>query len=263
MPIPIEKIVETAKKEGFESELKVASALSGSGWQVNQNVYYIDKDEERGRELDINSYMIFSDSSEKPAVTCQIYLLIEVKRTSDPFIFFTSQPSQYETGRGYGLQHWKSRVNRHVLSYHEIERARPYNNPLRLGRSYCSLKDTSGQKIRSGILSSVKGCVFYKDKCNEIHSEYSHDICFFIPVLVADGPLYECFFELGSPDLTATEVATIIFSQNYMSNNYGEISAHVNVVTLGAFPGFLTACQDWGKDMLSTMRQNCGSYEES
>lgn len=100
MPIPLDKIIEAAEKAGFATELRAASILTRSKWTVRQNVYYIDKDEGKGRELDLRSFRIFSSTSEKPEVTCMVTLCIEVKKTADPFIFYTSEKDKWELGGG-------------------------------------------------------------------------------------------------------------------------------------------------------------------
>lgn len=80
MSIPLEKIVEAAGKAGFETELRTASIVADAAWRANQNVYFIDKDEGKGRELDLRAYQYFSSTHKKPEVTCMITLCIEIKK---------------------------------------------------------------------------------------------------------------------------------------------------------------------------------------
>lgn len=98
MAVPPDKVIANALKSGFESELKVASILSGSGWVVDQSVYYIDRDEQIGRELDILSYRILDDTGEKPEVTCGINLCMEVKKTVDPFVILHKRRQRIRAG---------------------------------------------------------------------------------------------------------------------------------------------------------------------
>ena len=254
MPIPTEKILEAAARAGFDSELRVVSMLREAGWSVDQNVYYIDKDEKKGRELDIHAYKIFSDL-EGIELQCYVQFCVEVKKTSRPFIFFTNQRRRYEGGSGFALLNWRNKITKHVLRYEDIEQARPMASPERMARSYCDLSGKTEQ-IQGAVLSAVKGAIHYRDGCNETYSEKSRDICFFIPMIVVDGFLYECFFEGGSSELKAEPVNSVVYMQNYMSESYGKISTRVTVITSSALPAFLQSCHDWGAHMLSVMVQN-------
>jgi hypothetical protein len=253
MPIPIEKILDAAKKAGFETELKVAAQLRAAGWQVNQNVYFIDKDENKGRELDVRAYRIFSAIGEKPEVNCMITLCIEVKKTEDPFIFYSSEARQYEGPRGYGLFHWKNFIGTDPLGFMDIETLRPFRDISNLARSYSCFKDGKTSQIQSGVLSAFKAAIHEKERCAETYSDVSGDICFFVPFLVVDGPLYECFFEEGADDLTARVVDEIVYLQNYHSESYGRVSNGVFVVNLSTFSSKIRDFSEWGDSMLSTL----------
>ena len=256
MPVPVERIAELVKKGGFETELKVASTLSAAGWRVDQSVYYIDKDEMIGRELDAYSYVVLEDTDNNPQVHCAVSLCIEVKKTSEPFIFFSSERKDFEGGAGYGMFHWRHNVDSNVLSYKDIEREKPLRAPKRIARSYSGLKDGKGQQIKSAILSAVKAAIHYTEECNERWAEGSRDICFFVPVVVVDGDLYECFFEKGSPDLKIEQVQSIVYLQNYMSPNYGQIRNKVYIYNQEAFKNSLGKYEAWAESILSVLQKS-------
>lgn len=255
MPLPIEKILEAAQKAGFDSELKAASILAEAGWKANQSVYFIDKDENKGRELDAAAYRVFFDGSRKPEISCIINLCIEVKKTSDPFIFYSSEPSRFEGVSGYGLFHWQRNVTHDVLSYQDIERYKPFANPKRVARSYSGFKDGKTNHIQSGVISAFKAAVHEQENCDERYSTVSRDISFFIPIMVVDGPLYECFFESGNPTLKAEEVEEILFIQNYHSVGYGRLKNGVYVVSLNRFREKVDEFTRWGEHMCETLRK--------
>lgn len=94
----------------------------------------------------------------------------------------------------------------------------------------------------------------YVSECNEAYSELSHDVFFFLPILIVDGPVFECYFEKGSSDLKAGEVNELVFMQNYLSPSYGRVTTRVTVLTLSALAGSLVAYEQWGLHMIQTMR---------
>jgi hypothetical protein len=256
MSIPPERIVEAAARGGFDSELRVASMLANAKWQVNQSVYFIDKDEGKGRELDIEAYRIFNATASKPEATCLIQLLIEVKKTKDPFLFFSSERGIVEAGAGYGVFHWKNNISHGYLSYRDIDRHKPLAAPLRFARAYSSFKDSKTQQIAAGVLSAFKAAVHYKEECDEKYSDTSSDIAFFIPIVVVDGEIYDCYIDSATSELTSEPVDALVYRQNYHSNAYGRLSNRVNIIRASALPQYIDMYRTWGEDIVATIKKN-------
>jgi hypothetical protein len=254
--VPTEKIIEAAARAGFDSELKVAAILSKAGWHVNQNVYFIDKDENKGRELDIEAYRIFNEIETKPETACIIQLLIEVKKTKDPFLFFSSTRRRFEPGMGFGNLHWSHNVTQGILSYDEIEKYKPLSTPKRIGRSYSAFKDGKTQQIAAGIISAFKSAVHFKEGCNERYSDESSDIAFFVPIMVVDGDIYDCYLDPSTYELTAEPTDALVYQQNYHSEAYGQLSSRVAVIRVSALLAYLNAYLVWGEHIAKTMKTN-------
>jgi len=56
------------EKTGYLEELEVANIFSKAGWGIRHSNYYLDKDEEKGREIDIFAYkseLIKNDNPKK------------------------------------------------------------------------------------------------------------------------------------------------------------------------------------------------------
>lgn len=242
MPIPPEAIIDLAQKSGFDLELRVAAIARRANMHVRQSVYYTDKDERKGRELDLHIYVHAMDQ-DRPVVICAVEMCVEVKKTRDPFIFFTSERDMLERGEGFSLIRCLHNVDSNLLSYSDIERLRPLGQPARLARSYVGAKGS--HQIQSGILSAVKAALHFRDECIDHWDENSRDIHFFMPVLVVDGPLCECYLDAESGELRASEVSEVIYAQNYRSDSYGDISNQVYVVTLQRFDEIVGSFREW------------------
>ena len=263
MSVPIQSIIDKCLGSGFDSELKVSSNLVSAGWSASQSVYYIDKDEKKGRELDILAHRGFSATNLSPEITLRLYLCIEVKKAEEPEIFFSNTSARKESLEAYGLLHWKKRVNPTILPSKSIEKKRPMVNEERCARSYMSFKSQGTQKLKSGVLSAFKAAIHWKDKCDERYSKNSHDICFFIPMVVIDGPIAECFFREDNGELSAKYIEKISYLQNYQSPNYGSVSAKVIVTTYSKLTEILNNFDTWGKSMLSTMVANQPNFRDT
>ncbi len=257
MTMPIDVILDKAKASGFDSELAVAAILRKSGWSTSQSVYYIDKDEDKGRELDMLAYKNVVKVAQLPHVTCGVSLCIEVKKTKEPFIFFSNAPGKIEGGGGYSILKWLKKVDSTILPYKKLEDKRPFSIFKRISRSYTGVK--SEAQIKSGILSAFKAAVHWSENADETYSSSSFDIFFYIPLVVVDGPIYDCFYAEDGNELTAEKVDRVVYLQNYRSPNYGDINARVNVISIEALESVLEEYRIWIEDMHSTMVGNLTS----
>ena len=157
--------------------------------------------------------------------------------------------------------HWKNKVDHDLLPFREIEYQRPLAKPKRIARSYSSFKDGKSQQISAGILSAFKAAVHYQEACSEVYSDVSRDIAFFIPIVVVDGELYDCFLDDAS-ELAAEPVSALVYRQNYHTEGYGRVSNWVTVITVSALPSYIADLQKWGEHILSIMKENRGSLDE-
>lgn len=254
--LPIEKVIERAKASGFDAELAAASAFVKAGFSVNHNVYYVDKDEGKGREFDIDAHYAAVDCGGKPEITCRIFLCVEVKRTQEPFIFFSNEMSKVvEAGGGFSVLHWKKRVDARLLTYKQLEKKRPFADIKRMARSYSAFKDAREQHIKSAVLSAFKAALHKKDNINEEYSDVSHDMVIIVPLVVVDGPIYECFFAENG-ELTAQQVESVVYLQNYMSESYGSQSVRVVVATAQSLPSVADSYKAWIDDLLQAIKSN-------
>jgi len=92
-------------ESGFPLEFYVSSVLSTSGWRVYPNSYFLDKDEMKGRELDIKAE---SDEIEietsQGYVGIKIFLLIECKKIpGNAWIFFKVPSSSFAPQLSYSM----------------------------------------------------------------------------------------------------------------------------------------------------------------
>ena len=67
---------------GYLEELKVGNIFSEAGWDVRHSNYYLDRDEEKGREIDVcaNKNIVFKDNlGEETYIS--LNLICEVKKS--------------------------------------------------------------------------------------------------------------------------------------------------------------------------------------
>ncbi|HEX8670115.1 MAG TPA: hypothetical protein VF727_17270, partial [Allosphingosinicella sp.] len=162
----------------------------------------------------------------------------------------------FEPGSGYGMFHWSNKVGRNLLPFQEINRHRPLADPTRIARSYSNFKDSKTQQVAAGVLSAFKAAVHYRDHCNETYSEISNDVAFFVPIVVVDGEIYDCYIDDETSELRAESVDAVVYQQNYHSSAYARLSNRVTVITISALDEYLLNYRKWGEHVLATIRQN-------
>src|SRR5690625_2890865 len=83
---------------GYPFEMEITSRMQKEGWKVLNGSYYIDKDEQKSREIDVvaeihNSKIFSSDLT----LEVMFSMIVEVKKSEDkPWVFFTSESSSFE-----------------------------------------------------------------------------------------------------------------------------------------------------------------------
>ena len=95
------KIKKDIEKSGLPLEIEVTSIIEKSGWEVQNQSFYWDEDEKKGRTIDITA---FKALSEELGVydRHRVALFIECKKSSTPWIFYTRHKT---TDKGKDLFH--------------------------------------------------------------------------------------------------------------------------------------------------------------
>ena len=70
----------------------IAAGIFGkAGWQVYDHLYFLDKEENKGREIDLSAIYSHTESNLKKSLTVKVGLSVEVKKAaSKPWVVFTS-----------------------------------------------------------------------------------------------------------------------------------------------------------------------------
>ena len=249
MPLDPKKLLDDVEKTGFPLELRVASALVDHGYLVEHNVYYVDQDEQKGREIEISA-LKNSQNVERSAVPGWVRhrLLVECKKSSTrPWVIFTSPATRYDSE----LTHLKqSGLNPSaLLTETDLELVisrHPFWQMPRRGRSYYEAfrnknDDAASDTIFRALTTTVKATIATMATVGPGGGTVRGDVSFYYPLVVLDGELYEGY--LGSQqqiELVAQPCIPISF--RYESAKYPKGRFTVPVVQegyLGRFLGYL------------------------
>lgn len=237
------KLIKDIKKTGFPFEMEVSSLLKRRGWHVSNGLYYIDKDENKGREIDViaeNHKSQFFDFNKNLTLEVVFTLILEIKESKDkPWVFFTSEsttldllPKKYTFG---GFEMKANQLNSLLRKYTE-------KSQKRMGRNFYI--GFSGNGARDDIYKALSGltkALIHFIETDENKDDTGGDRLFryFEPIVVIKGKLFEAFIS-DTGDMNLEECNHIQTYFNYLSPNYSNNKKSViNVITEDYLEEFL------------------------
>ena len=168
-----DNILKEIKKTGYPTELKIAKKLRSLGLNIEENEYYIDRDLNKGREIDIRAYTSNSFDHGSTKVSIHLFLSIEIKMSVEPWVIFTSDKTTFDRA-GYTLLHHSHNIDNSLISANDINRFHSLKSMKRVGRTEYVPFKKDGSQIYSAILSSVKSSIAEHFEARE-HKEIYND----------------------------------------------------------------------------------------
>ncbi|QSO52344.1 hypothetical protein JZ785_27080 [Alicyclobacillus curvatus] len=254
------KIMNEIMNHGFPLELEIASTFSRHSWHVEHNSYYIDMDEQKGREIDLVARMhrSFTDPVSHNSLEVQLSLVAEIKQANaKPWVIFTSPVTKFESLIG-------RQVHRNYVGfsvpYHQISRALKqagHKNTLpRLGRTFYEALSKGRDDIFKALTGTTKAVRHIMESSGITDSEGSGDrlLYYYESVVILKGQLFECFLnEQGEPTLQEATHVQVAF--NYLSPHYESTYGNVvDIVSAEHLPEFINAKQESLNKVFNTLR---------
>ncbi|MBO1306137.1 hypothetical protein JZO70_08190 [Enterococcus sp. 669A] len=238
------KLLKDIEETGFPFEMEISSMLRNRGWHVSNGSYYIDKDENKGREIDVIAEIHKDQLISKEATLEVVFsLILEIKESKKkPWIFFTSDatslidstiPKKYTSG---GFETKPYRLNSLLRKY-------TVKAQDRIGRNFYI--GFSGNGARDDIYKSLSGLTkalnhFMETDTNKDNKSEDRLFRYFEPIVIIKGDLFEAFInKKGTMELEESNYIQTYF--NYLSPNYSN-NAHniIHVVSEKYFEEFIS-----------------------
>ena len=197
----VERIKEDIRKSGFPVEIEVSEVLKRHEWRVLNQECYFDPDERKIRTIDIAAYV--ADHSQigdyKPF---HVSLFIECKRSSKPWVFWTTEKDKKFFSFPYMLvKHWARPrgITAKRKMYDDWLKWMPYSHIYSpdLDRvamiHYEAFKEGKGRQIFEASNQVTKALTFtlMKNKEYTLKMPDLHPLFILYPVIVFDGRLFE------------------------------------------------------------------------
>ncbi|MGE5474886.1 MAG: hypothetical protein ACM3UU_11770 [Ignavibacteriales bacterium] len=235
----LKKVIDETEKTGFPLELKVADVLENRGFYVAHSLYYVDEEENKSREVDIRAlknYIVEDSNQGNPLKMVRYCLLIECKKSENkPWVFLSSKRRSYDADF-YNVPYLPNRDFMQMEDYDKVELVHPFSEYSVMGKSYFEAfkNNETSEMIFKALTTTVKATLYTMKK--EFGTS-NQDICFYYPIIVFDGRLFEGTLNNGSFDMK--EVDSVLVSFLYESSIYKEGHFAVPVIKESALNSFL------------------------
>jgi urate oxidase len=199
----IKDIKEDIKKAGFPLEISISTILKKKGWNVENQVFYFDKEKRKNRTIDILAQKTISENVGSLS-SLEYSLVIECKKSEKPWVFYTNP-------RNANLADVDTYVVQHILTKHPIYKHKLYVDWIKKDhhQSYSHVKEIAvnayepfkkgkGKSIPTAFYQVSKALLSRRDKMEDMFFRSTAKIVgerlFFIlyPVVVFEGSLFSC-----------------------------------------------------------------------
>lgn len=213
----IKKIVDDMQQTGFPLELRVARMFGSRDYYVATNVYFVDKDEEKGREIDMRTLKNAFFKVRGRTAVVRHCLLIECKKSaSHPWIFCVSPDASYDPTFTNVLSNG---VHVRGSGWFEFGQRHPWFGQRDRGRSFFeAFTKGNDRSIQQAILASIKACIEAWESKFAGEYEEIYNAIFYYPVVIVDGELFVAHLE-GSA-LSVEPADQVVVSVHYRSPRY-------------------------------------------
>lgn len=216
----IDKLKASINKSGFPTEMKVANIFINNEWEPEHSNYYIDLDENKGREIDIVASKTFMRRQEKYKEFTVSYVTEIKKEEKKPWVVFTSPISKFENLMGLPY-HIVSNKDVHKTTIKCIDK---YSRKVheRIGRTAFEGFGNGKDKLYSSLCNTVKAMEYLMD--NHLYKDNNSDdqlISMFEPLIVLEGNLVEAYLD-AHEELELVERDYLQVKFNYKSPKYNK-----------------------------------------
>jgi hypothetical protein len=185
------KIQAWIEEQGYPLEMKVASTLIESGFEVRQSFYYTDPESKEVREIDVVG------SSTEIIDFVDVHFVIECKATSKPWILFTSENTFTNFNKYFAYclysEEGKKRFIDKTMSIQKLgDRLTWFDKKGRNGYAITEAFTSSVDNTYKAAMSTLKASVALKASEDKGKRK---PLTFIFPVIVVDGYLFEGYLD--------------------------------------------------------------------
>ena len=254
MTEPIEKqIAKDLEKSGYVSELQTGRALQKHDWHITFGETYVDHDDKKSREIDIEACRVFNDKESNLLVVMNLY--VEVKQSlKHPWTVFMTRDSSYDYG--WTILHAGNAYMRkgHVAFPVAMTSEPMSRSDKKVGSAFHeAFRDPDvPSTIYKALISACKAAFHRQANWGESDENRRYEsnrkvvLEFFIPLVVVAGQLFEV--QLIDDNVEILSADWLPVKLNYSSPHYrdgSDIIFHPYITSLKSIDTCLAVFDNW------------------
>lgn len=246
------KIIEWLNKTGFPFELWVESTLSEKSFETLSSSIYEDEENEIFREIDLIGIKNWESEDEKTIFS--IELVIECKKSENPFILLcnnNSEKSEISVGEYYYLDDPTAFLL--MLNPNKVINLPKKNNSgFKIIQGFVNGDETINKAINT-IIKSFKNSKKISNELIDSSIQSNHNQII-IPLLLIDALFFEAKIINSEIELSKID-SGILNVYSHLTNN-GLEPFPIPIVTKSVFEEFLNEIEKFGKNYLDFLIKN-------
>jgi hypothetical protein len=263
-PELLEKLKKDLEKSGLGSELKVRQSFEKRGWSVYSGGAYLDKDDNKSREIDISATLGRQSRKGKTRIFSNwVTIYAEIKKTEKPWIIFKSKLPKYKTTCA-----WNNLIHAVNLPCepHKLVRLMSKNSLLirngwlGTGIHEAFKKPDQPSRWYGAFTTTLKACESYLESCQSENTTPTDEkqtdsvlknpasLEFIQPLVILDGILVSA--ELSEDnEILLEEICSAAFEFEYRTPSYCQLSYRIDLTTLDSLDEYLSIVEKRQKDI--------------
>lgn len=254
MTEPIEKqIAKDLEKSGYIAELHTGRALQKHDWHITFGETYVDRDDKKSREIDIEANRVFNDKDANLHVIMNLY--VEVKQSlKHPWTVFMTRDSSHDYGWTI-LHAGNAYMGKGHVAFPIAMTTEPMSRPdKKVGSAFHeAFRDPDAPSTIYKALISACKAAFHRqaswgesDESRRFEANRKVVLEFFVPLVVVAGQLFEV--QLIDDNVEILPADWLPVKLNYSSPQYrdgNDILFHPYLTSLKSIEACLTAFDQW------------------
>jgi hypothetical protein len=258
-------VLEEIRRTGYPLEIQTTGIFREHSWKTFDHTYYIDKDENKGREIDVFAMKTFTAEHPKKRLRLDIGLAVEIKKTdSSPWVILRSLRGENDS---LGALFDTVMIGMHgqEIWFDELYANHPVAKFERWGRvAYQAFRKKGGdgleaKSVTSTTFSAFVSCFKASAELSAFHKNYANQplregdgkkayrIGLTHGVIVVSGNLFSAVVSKDFQVRVAAE-KYVPYVFNYASEKYGYKKMLMDVITFDALPGYITDYEAWATE---------------
>lgn len=217
------KIASWIDSQGYEAEMRVARTLYSAGFQTIQSLYYDDPESGASREIDVVARLT------DPVGLLQIYSIIECKKSSRPWVVFTSEQALYNRILSFAIMNEESTVAV-INNTMKMLGVKWFEKPGRVAYGATEAFKSQGDAVFKAAMAATKASISIL--LRETIPKRISRLSYFFPTIVLEGQLFECCLNQdGKANVSEIDSTFLLFPLRIA----GQTGASIRIVTIDVF----------------------------